>query len=242
MSDYLSGELIRKLAGRQTAAERLVREQTDIMFAREGLVRADPRRQTKVRDLADAVGSDEADALADRYDAFMVRMDEWIEARQPRGMPDRWWDVARNEIMYRIETWAWPLGSADVMRLYDWLMTTFAREMTKLIRRYGGTEAEKELAARTLDELMQFLDLWRPTVLAGLKATGSTGREAVRVFVVKVIKEVVRMLLKLLYNGVVLVLGVVIRVLKSIPYTFWLGYILGYVLAVVYTAQKVLPG
>lgn len=241
VTDRVRGEVLQELLRQKGADEAIVRRQTTRMFETAGVDRAKGWEwETPLREFADEVGSEEAGALADVYDGFTGRIDDWLAERQPSFVSDRWWGVARREIMYRIETWAWPLGSKDVLRLWDWAMGTFADEMAKLIDKYGGEQ--RDLLATTLSELVQFLNLWKPTVEAGLKVTGRGVAAIARVLVVKLLKAIVDFLIRLLYNGVVLVLGVVIRILKSIPYTMWLGLILGYVLAAVYTVEKALPG
>lgn len=163
-----------------------------------------------------------------RYEKFANRAMTALRDFQPSIVPEEVWELAQNEIFYRVNRHAWPLGADDVGRFFQWATVT----LTNLAREKMA-ETGHDYVVIFLDDFQHMMVAWRPSIEAIVRGTGPLVRDLLNKVVKKLIIEVVKFLVKLIKTVVLFVVDVIIRVLKTIPYTCWLGYILGYVVFVI---------
>lgn len=159
-----------------------------------------------------------------RYLEYTQKAHLWLDGFQPTVIPEEWWDVIVGELFYRVDNFVFPLSAYDVRLWFEWLTNWLTTEVADKLR-----ERDMNLATVFAEDFQKFALAWGPALETALAGTPAL----VQMVAAKLCKELIMIIIRLVKNIVYLVIGIIIRVLKSIPYTCWLGYILGIVFSVV---------
>lgn len=164
------------------------------------------------------------DGAMRRYADFSGKARMWLTNFRPGVIPEEWWNVIMEELFYRVDNMIVPLSASDIRLWYEWLSVWITTEVADRLRK-----RDMKMATTFVEDFQKFAVAWGPALETAIKGS----EKLVRVVAIELIKKCVRLLISLIKTGVFFVIDIIIRVLKSIPYTFWLGYILGYVFAAV---------
>lgn len=165
-----------------------------------------------------------------RYSNFVEKMRVTLANFDPKVIPDSWWDLAVNEVAFRAQNFVFPLSATDVGLWYDWATNWVTTEVAEKTRAHG-----MDVTTIFVEDFQKFALAWRPALETALSGTAPL----IQKVAFKLVKELTKLIVRVVKTAVFFILDIISRVLKSIPYTFWLGYILGYVFTALEAAVNV---
>jgi len=160
------------------------------------------------------------------------RVKAFVNEYRPKAIPDYWWNIAMEELDFRIDNLIVPMSGKDIGLMY----TRFVEEVRLLVIEYEDAYDIDPGVKQITQDALEFAGIWGNVVETSISEIGPTVTTAFHT----ILKRLVRLLIPLIKNIAALIEGIIIRIVKLIPYTSWLGAILCYVFAALHIVANVI--